>query len=268
MKKVDTEEKADRVISHLEAATAGTKAADVAKEEPPAATPAEAAGKVEQAAESAQGTKKTEKVLETTARVLVTPADKRQKEVVSEAAQEVLNPQQQGAAPTVTDETQRDLLRKAVLKRLKPLDAVDAQGFLAVNHLPHTHLLNSLFYGLTLAYMGGAAWYAAMAAAALRKPRSAGRLFREVAVPLTVTGVLVEYPIKTYFKRRRPFISIIQAIVIGKKPGSWSFPSGHSAMAFGGAWLLNKRFPKFAGLTYTLASLVAFSRIYLGDHYP
>ncbi|MGE5250150.1 MAG: phosphatase PAP2 family protein, partial [Bacteroidota bacterium] len=40
------------------------------------------------------------------------------------------------------------------------------------------------------------------------------------------------------------------------------------AMAFGGAWLLNKRFPKFAGLTYTLASLVAFSRIYLGDHYP
>jgi undecaprenyl-diphosphatase len=71
-----------------------------------------------------------------------------------------------------------------------------------------------------------------------------------------------------YFKRRRPFITIIQAIVIGKKPGTWSFPSGHSAIAFGGAWLLNHKFPQFWPLRYVLAALVAFSRMYLGDHYP
>jgi undecaprenyl-diphosphatase len=78
----------------------------------------------------------------------------------------------------------------------------------------------------------------------------------------------VELIIKPFFKRRRPFITIIQAIVIGKKPGTWSFPSGHSAGAFAGAWLLNNKFPKFALLRYFIASLVAFSRIYLGDHYP
>ncbi|HET9905506.1 MAG TPA: phosphatase PAP2 family protein, partial [Anaerolineales bacterium] len=78
----------------------------------------------------------------------------------------------------------------------------------------------------------------------------------------------VEFPIKAYFRRRRPFISIIQAIVIGKKPGTWSFPSGHSAAAFAGAWLFNRKFPGWSPLTYLIAGQVAFSRVYLGDHYP
>src|SRR6185369_14101494 len=88
------------------------------------------------------------------------------------------------------------------------------------------------------------------------------------ALPLFTTSLIVEHFVKEYFKRRRPFITIIQAIVIGKKPGSWSFPSGHSAAAFAGAWLLNQKFPRRRGLRYIVASLVAFSRIYLGDHYP
>jgi len=91
---------------------------------------------------------------------------------------------------------------------------------------------------------------------------------RQIALPLTITTALVEFPIKSYFRRRRPFITIIQAIVIGKKPGTWSFPSGHSASAFGGAWLMNHTFERRWRLRYILASLVAFSRIYLGDHYP
>jgi len=140
--------------------------------------------------------------------------------------------------------------------------------FLHVNHLPHTRLLNRLFYGLTLAFQGGAAWYIMIGLAALRNRRKTKEILREVALPLTLTGLLVEGPIKMYFKRRRPFITIIQAIVIGKKPGTWSFPSGHSAIAFGGAWLLNRKFPRFWGLRYIVAGLVAFSRMYLGDHYP
>jgi undecaprenyl-diphosphatase len=265
--KVDSPEKADKVIEKLEAKAADKTAEEVKQAQPPPPTPASAARQVAKAAQTAPGTKKTEKVLETTAKVLTTPY-KRQQEVVSEAVQEVLNPEQQGAAPTVENAQQREYLRQAVLKRLKPLDALDANLFLLVNHLPHTRLLNALFYGLTFIYQGGAAWYAMMGLSALRNRRITRDLVREVTVPLIISSALVELPIKTYFKRRRPFISIIQAIVIGKKPGTWSFPSGHSAAAFGGAWLLNHKFSKFWGLRYLVASLVAFSRIYLGDHYP
>ena len=264
---VDSPEKADEVVNDLETAAADQTAKDVEQTQPPAATPASMARKVEKAAQSAPKSKKTEKVLEATARVLTTP-DKRQREVVSEAVQEVLNPEQQGATPAVASVRQREYLREAVLKRLRPVDALDANLFLHVNHLPHTHLLNSLFYGLTLAFQGGAAWYLMMGIAALRNRRKTREILREVALPLTITGLLVELPIKMYFKRRRPFITIIQAIVIGKKPGTWSFPSGHSAVAFGGAWLLNRKFPRLWGLRYLVASLVAFSRMYLGDHYP
>ncbi len=267
VKKVDSQKKADEVISHLESATAGTTAADVEQEQPKAPTPAQAARKVERAAKSAPGSKATERVLEETARA-VTTTDAHQREVVSEAVQEVLNPEQQGTPPTVANPRQREFLRRAVLKRLKPLDAADADVFLAVNHLPHTRLLNTLFYGLTMAYKGGAAWYITMLLAGLRHRRDASSILRDVAIPMVVSSSLVEFPIKSYFRRRRPFITIIQAIVIGKKPGSWSFPSGHSAAAFAGADLLNQKYPRHSGLRYTAAALVAFSRLYLGDHYP
>ena len=264
---VDSPEKADQVIEKLETKAAGQAAEDVEKTQPPVTTPDTAARQVKKAAEAAPKSKKTEKVLDATARVLTTP-DKRQREIVSEAAQEVFNPEQQGAAPTVADKQQRDFLQRAVLKRLKPVDALDANLFLKVNHLPHTRLLNGIFYGLTLIFQGGAAWYAIMGIAALRNRRATKEMLREVALPLAISGALVEFPIKMYFKRRRPFITIIRAIVIGKKPGTWSFPSGHSAVAFAGAWLLNHKFPRFWGLRYILAGLVAFSRMYLGDHYP
>ena len=265
--KVDSPEKAEEVIEKLETSAADTTIQDVEKTQPPPATPAAAARQVEKAAQTAPDGKKTEKVLKTTAKVLAS-ADKHQREVVSEAVQEVLNPQQQGAPPTVESEQQREYLRQALLKRLKPVDALDANLFLFVNHLPHTHLLNRIFYSLTVAFNGGAFWYVTLAIAALRKPRRIGEYLREIAIPLTITTALVEFPIKAYFRRRRPFITIIQAIVIGKKPGTWSFPSGHSASAFGGAWLLNHTFERRWGLRYVLASMVAFSRIYLGDHYP
>src|SRR5215211_803177 len=68
--KVDTPEKAEEVIDELETATAGQTTKEVEEAESPPPTPATAARQVEKAALTAPEEKKTENVLETTARVL------------------------------------------------------------------------------------------------------------------------------------------------------------------------------------------------------
>ncbi|MBX3011145.1 MAG: phosphatase PAP2 family protein [Caldilineaceae bacterium] len=262
---VDSPEKADAIIDALTTTATAQTVQDVAQTQP-TPTLEEATEKVKKAGDSASPGEKTQAVLAETAQTIAA-ANEHEREVLASATQEVMNPEQQGATAT-GEEVQRAYLRRALLKRLQPLDALDANLFLAINHLPHTRWLNRFFYTMTLIFTGGAAWYTLMAAIAWRRPHLGWRIIRESALPLALSIWFVEYPIKRYFRRHRPFITIVQAIVIGRKPGSWSFPSGHSATAFAGAWLLSNYLPRRRGLLYTIASLVAFSRVYLGDHYP
>jgi membrane-associated phospholipid phosphatase len=207
-------------------------------------------------------------LLDAMAFALFGEASGREREALAEATQEALNPDQQGA-PEAVHPRQRKYLRQAVLKRMKPWDAFDARLFLAINQLPHNRWLNGFFYFFTFTFSAGLGWYAVLAGLALMgKPRRSLEASRHTILPLAIASMTVEYPIKTFFRRRRPFIDVIQATVIGKKPGSWSFPSGHSAGAFAGASLVSRYYPHQRPYLYLIAALVGFSRIYLGDHYP
>ncbi|MBC5792750.1 MAG: phosphatase PAP2 family protein [Nanohaloarchaea archaeon] len=75
------------------------------------------------------------------------------------------------------------------------------------------------------------------------------------------TWILVE-SLKQIVDRKRPSDQVIEASV------SSSFPSGHSATAFVFATIIALTFTGIAPILYFLASLVAFSRVYLGEHFP
>jgi undecaprenyl-diphosphatase len=115
---------------------------------------------------------------------------------------------------------------------------------------------------------GGWGWILGLLAAAVIRGDPGVRVLRLVTPPLWFATIAVEYPIKAFFRRQRPFMDIVQAISVGRRPGNYSFPSGHSAAGFAGAWLLSRHHPRLAPLWYAIASLVGFSRIYLGAHYP
>ncbi len=261
---VDSQAKADEVVDTLEAAL-GTKPAEEVAKEQAKTTAGAAAQRVRQTAAATPEAARPATVLAETARA-IQATQGRDREALSQAVQEVFSPEQQGA-PGIY-QRRRGLLRKALFKRLQPLDALDAALFIDLNHLPHTRFANGIFYFTTVIFSGGLAWYALMGASMLRRRRWDWSMVRASAVPLAVATSAVEYPIKAFFQRRRPFVTLVRAIVVGKKPGTFSFPSGHSASAFAGATLLRQHFPRQTGLWYAIAGLVAFSRIYLGDHYP
>ena len=262
---VDSPEKAEQVADTLEAAL-GEQAAEevIGKAKESAST---GAATVKHAADGAPTGDKAGAVLAESARV-IEAAQGKDKEALAEAAQEVFSPEQQGAAVPSWYAERRDWLRKALLHRLAPWEQLDADLFLHVNHLPHSHFTNGIFYFITFIFGGGVAWYLLLGAEMLRQGRWDQQVFRRTALPLAAATALVEYPIKAVFRRRRPFIKLIRAIVIGKKPGTFSFPSGHAASSFAGAWLMRQHFPRMTPLWYGMAALVAFSRVYLGDHYP
>lgn len=80
---------------------------------------------------------------------------------------------------------------------------------------------------------------------------------------------LVNLGLKKIFKRKRPFSGEVTFTAV-VRPTNESFPSGHTAEAFSMATSMTLAYPKWYVIvsTYGWASLVGYSRMYLGVHYP
>ena len=112
----------------------------------------------------------------------------------------------------------------------------------------------------------GAIWIALAIALALATRRSVA-----FAVLLTASSVwtadLLALSVKAAVARPRPNTTIPEADpLIGA--GGWSFPSGHAATAFAGAVALTYLSRSGGPLFFLLAAAIAFSRVYVGVHYP
>lgn len=260
---IKTPQQAEKVAQELVAAASGTTERDIREQAPADAEPAQAIQAVADASSKREQAPAT--IVEAAMQVAGSSGETR--EALEQAIHQATNPEQQGATPPAEREP-LDMLREAIMHQMKPYQAVDARAYLAINHLPHTQLTNRLMYGLTFVMTGGFGWIAGLVAAAVLDKKRGRQALLQILPPLWFATMTVEYPIKYYFRRKRPFIDIVQAIAVGKKPGTFSFPSGHSAAAFAGAWLLSRHYPEMRPLWYTIATMVGFSRVYLGAHYP
>jgi undecaprenyl-diphosphatase len=74
--------------------------------------------------------------------------------------------------------------------------------------------------------------------------------------------------IKALVDRERPSSLYAEPKTLVAAPHDASFPSGHAATSFAAATLLSFAFPRFAPALLVLAAAVAFSRVYVGVHYP
>ena len=190
------------------------------------------------------------------------------KSIVDESVTQALGGVAESDGASSDTQRGRRRLRHELFKRLGPLQAVDTFVFIQINQLPHRKLSDRFLTRLSWMMTCGNGWLLFLLLATLVDRQRGWKAARAVAPALWLATATVEHPIKKWFRRRRPFIALIEAIIVGRKPGSYSFPSGHSAAAFAGAVLLAREYPTNARGFFGLASLVAFSRIYLGVHYP
>jgi undecaprenyl-diphosphatase len=74
--------------------------------------------------------------------------------------------------------------------------------------------------------------------------------------------------LKHAFERPRPPVDRPEPEPLLEAPTTYSFPSGHATVSFACATVLALAVPRLAPWLYVLAALVAFSRVYVGVHYP
>lgn len=91
-----------------------------------------------------------------------------------------------------------------------------------------------------------------------------------VALVSLAGSALLSTTLKAVTHRNRPFITYPGIIINKQSPTDYSFPSGHTTVAFSTATTLSLSFPKWYVIvpSFAYASAVGYSRVYLGVHYP
>lgn len=150
---------------------------------------------------------------------------------------------------------------------LERILSIDTQLFLLINKLPHPSFLVFIGRLLSGAETLGLTWFLIVLVLIIKEHHHK-TLFLELVVALIGAGFTAQYVVKNIVGRLRPELVLNNITVYAKVNDYFSFPSGHATTAFAGAVIVSRIFPKGAPYFYFLAFLIAFSRIYLGVHYP
>jgi undecaprenyl-diphosphatase len=125
--------------------------------------------------------------------------------------------------------------------------------------------LNSFFEGLSWIGGQGLVWLviAAVLAVCWRRPW----LFLQVALA-DFAAQLISYALRQAIGRDRPPEVYVSPKPLVRVPHDGSFPSGHATASFACATMLAFFAPRAAPALFLLAAAIAWSRVYVGVHYP
>ena len=133
--------------------------------------------------------------------------------------------------------------------------------------IPRGSVLDAFFLGVTkIAGSYGQFWVViALVLLIFKRTRRAG-----VSLLIAYVGVFLlgQYGLKNLISRPRPCQIDTTFPLLVSRPSSSSFPSTHSAWAFGGATAIFLQHRKAGIAAYVAAVLIGFSRLYLFLHFP
>jgi undecaprenyl-diphosphatase len=124
---------------------------------------------------------------------------------------------------------------------------------------------DTIFVWLSKAGSNGLVWalIALVVSIAYRRYQLFGMTLLTIVIADTST-----FALKDAFDRQRPNLRYAKPEPLMHPPSSDSFPSGHAATSFAAATVIAAAAPRLRVPLYVLAALIAWSRVYVGLHYP
>lgn len=150
---------------------------------------------------------------------------------------------------------------------LSDAERVDVAIYAAISETS-TPWLDRRMSRLTQAADRSRLWLGAAAILAATRGQRGRRAALTGLASTLVTSAAVNLLLKPLGSRRRPDQGNLSAARRAPMPASTSFPSGHAASAFAFATGVGSVLPVDAIPIRALATLVAYSRVHTGVHYP
>lgn len=145
---------------------------------------------------------------------------------------------------------------------------VDRRLYLLLHSRLRAPWLDPIMIWSTKAGTKGMVWLG-IAAGLLIDSSSHGRWFALLSVAaLLLAEGMINLILKPLIHRQRPYAHHGLARLLVSAPGPHSWPSAHAGSSAAAATVLAVGFPHWAPVFIALALLVAYSRVYVGVHYP
>lgn len=144
---------------------------------------------------------------------------------------------------------------------------IDFQTLFFIQEHMRYAFLDAFWKGVTFLGNGGWFWIAlGVIFLIFSKSRAIGfRALLALAIGFLITNLLL----KNLVARVRPYDTYSVLIPLIARQTDYSFPSGHACASFASAIVYLKMLPARYGIPLVvLASMIAFSRLYVGVHYP
>jgi membrane-associated phospholipid phosphatase len=142
--------------------------------------------------------------------------------------------------------------------------ALDKKVLAAMRTRGHSRIAERVLGNYSLLGEHAACWLAlGVTGATVSRGRTARLAWRR-GVEATAFAYGLNYAVKLLVRRPRPEIGEPLTPVVSRM----SFPSAHATTSFAAAGVYRRAAPAAAPALYTAAALFAFTRPYLGVHYP
>lgn len=158
-------------------------------------------------------------------------------------------------------------MRKGNINKLEQLLELDGSILLWIQENLRTNLMTAIMKAVTRLGDKGLFWIIAAVLFLLFK--STRKTGLALSIGLVINALIVNVWLKNMVGRIRPYEVVEGLRCLIPEPVDASFPSGHASHAFVAVaviWIMMSK--KYGIIALIISALMAWSRLYLGVHYP